>query len=122
MKKTVLCAGVVALALSGCAKPPSQIAANYVDPRYYRDRTCDELESEAVVLSNQAYAAVGQQQETADRDAALTGVGIIVAWPALLFLSRDSAGEATIANLRGRMNAIEQVAAEKNCTFVIQKI
>ena len=120
-KHAIACAAVCLL-VTACAKAPKDIAATYVDPAAYRNMGCDELQTEAIVLANQARMAVGQQQSKADMDATMVGVGLIVAWPALLFTSKDTAGEATIANLRGHMNAIELAAAQKQCKFVIQKV
>lgn len=116
-------AGLAAvILLAGCAKPPKDISASYIDAGAYRHMTCDQLHSEALTLANQASAAVGQQKSKADMDATMVGVGLIVAWPALLFTSRDTTGEATISSLRGHMNAVELAATGKKCAFTIEKI
>ncbi|MBU1174906.1 MAG: hypothetical protein KKH72_05840 [Alphaproteobacteria bacterium] len=122
MWKIAFACAVSCIVLTSCAKPPKDISASYVDPAAYRNMSCDQLQAEAIVLANQARMAVGQQQSKADMDATMVGVGIIVAWPALLFTSRDTTGEATIANLRGHMNAIELASSQKSCGFIIEKV
>ena len=120
MREFATLALACAIALSGCAKKPSQITPTYVDPAQYRTLDCDQLALSAQNISRQAAQSVGVQQKNADNDAAMVGVGIILFWPALFFTSRDAATETNLAYLRGSMLAIEQVNNEKKCGLTFQ--
>ena len=55
------------------------------------------------------------QSRKATNDAAITGVALIVFWPALLFMKGDGASANNVAELKGQMNAITSVNDAKDC-------
>jgi hypothetical protein len=105
-----LCATV-----SACATNPRDIAPSYVSTNGYSNMSCPQLRDEAEVVSARAAQATGAQEKNASNDAAMTGVGIILFWPALFFMKGDGAQAAEVSRLKGEMAAIQTVNRQKNC-------
>lgn len=106
---------------AGCARAPDKVLASYVSPVLYQSLTCDQLGQEAQRVSAAVATATGQQSEAATRDKVVTGVGIVVFWPALFFLKGDDATTAGLARLKGEMDAIEQTSIAKGCGIQFQR-
>lgn len=113
MKRLVTIAACAALA--GCATSPKDIAPSYVSPILYQNLSCDQLSQEALRVSNAAAVATGQQQNQANKDAAMMTVGMILFWPSLFMIGGDKGNAAEVARLKGEMQAIEQANIAKNC-------
>lgn len=105
----------VCAALAGCATSPKDIAPSYVSPILYQNLSCDQLSQEAVRVSNAAATATGQQQNQANKDAAMMTVGMILFWPSLFMIGGDKGNASEVARLKGEMQAIEQANIAKNC-------
>ena len=104
-----------ALILTACATPPKDIAPSYVSTGLYENLSCVQLRAEAEAVSARAAQAYGAQDKARSQDAAMTGVSLILFWPAAFFLKGDGATAAEVARLKGEMQAIEQVNRVKNC-------
>lgn len=115
MNKTIAVFAAGAVILAGCATPPKDIAPAYVSTGLYENLSCAQLRQEAEGVSARAVAAYGQQEKNRNQDAAMTGVGVILFWPALFFMKGDGADAAELARLKGEMEAIERVNRVKNC-------
>ena len=115
MNRTIVAVAVTALALSACATPPKDIAPTYVSTGLYENLSCAQLRLEAEAVSSRAAQAYGTQDRNRSQDAAMTGVSIILFWPAAFFLKGDGAAAAEVGRLKGEMQAIEQVNRVKNC-------
>lgn len=122
MNKIFAAAAVSAVVLSACATPPKDIAPTYVSTALYENLSCNQLRGEAEAVSARAAQAFGQQDKNRSQDAAMTGVTLILFWPAAFFLKGDGAAAADVARLKGEMAAIEQVNKRKNCGIVFQTI
>lgn len=111
----IVTALVAASLLAGCATPPKDIAPAYVSTGLYQNLSCDQLRQEAEGVSSRAAAAYGVQDKNRSQDAAMTGVGMVLFWPALFFMKGDGAAAADVARLKGEMQAIDQINRVKNC-------
>ncbi|HEV7344392.1 MAG TPA: hypothetical protein VGN60_01985 [Devosia sp.] len=114
IRQTVAALAVVS-ALAACATPPKDIAPAYVSTGLYENLSCAQLRREAEGVSARAAAAYGKQDKNRSSDAAMTGVAIVLFWPAAFFMKGDGADAAEVARLKGEMQAIEQVNRIKNC-------
>lgn len=114
-KSAALCVACAAVIFSGCARAPEDIGASYVSPVLYQSLSCEQLAQEAQRVSGVAAQASGVQQKNVTRDRVVTGVGIVVFWPALFWLKGDNETSYQIARLKGEMDAIEQTSIAKNC-------
>jgi hypothetical protein len=116
MKLKSLGGFVLAVTLTGCASSSSQIAPSYVSPIVYDNYNCNQLRQEAQRVASRAAVAAGVQDETATNDAIVTGVAIVLFWPAAFLVSGgNKANAAELARLRGHMDAIEQANIRKQC-------
>ena len=63
----------------------------------------------------------GTLDKDASNDAAQMGIGLILFWPALLFLEGgDGVQAAQYSQLKGEFEALEQVAIQKSCSIKVQ--
>jgi hypothetical protein len=109
---------VAPLLLAGCAQNAADVHAAYVSPVPYQAMTCDQLRGEAARVSAAATQATGAQNSKATNDAVATGVSLVLFWPALFFVHGDQGNAAELARLKGEMETIQQVNAEKSCGIV----
>jgi hypothetical protein len=65
-------------------------------------------------VSDHVRIVSGQQARDHTRDAVAMTVGIVVFWPALFFMSGKGHQEE-LAELKGRYDAIDHAAIQKNC-------
>jgi hypothetical protein len=112
---------VIAVALCACAKRADQVSASYVSPYQFDPLDCRQLADEAARVSARAAQAAGVQDQRATNDAVATGVAIVLFWPAAFLIGGGGQSEAELAQLRGQMEAIEQVAIRKRCNIVFQR-
>jgi hypothetical protein len=120
MRNAMLLAAVTAV-LIGCAKNADQVGATYISPILYENYTCPQLAEEAARVSSRATEAAGIQDKKATGDAIAMGVGLVVVWPALLFIKGNDENTQELARLRGQMDAIEQVSIRKRCSIQFQR-
>lgn len=106
---------ISAVFLSACATKSNDIPASYVSPMQYQSYNCAQISEEARRVSARASQVMGVQDANAGRDAAMTGVGIVLFWPALFFLKGDSETKTEVSRLKGEMEALEQASIQKKC-------
>jgi hypothetical protein len=109
---STIAAGVM---LGGCATASKDIATAYVSPMQYQPYDCDQLAAEAARIHSRVSALGGRLDQAAKNDAAITGVGVILFWPALFFLGGTKEQEAEYARLKGEYEAVQQAANAKKC-------
>lgn len=101
--------------LAACAQKSDEISATYVSPNEYSGYSCNQLRDEAARISSKASASMSKQDKAAENDGAAVAVGAILFWPALFLIKGDNATATEVAELKGRMEAIERVNAAKKC-------
>lgn len=104
------------VALAGCATSSKDIATNYVSPVQFQSYDCNQLQSEAVRIQSRVSQLGGRLDEAATNDKSITGVGMILFWPALFFLGGNKQQEAEYGRLKGEYDAIQQSAVDKKCS------
>jgi hypothetical protein len=106
----VACAAV----LSACASSPTRISSAYVSPTAYNNLTCDQIDTEIMAVDSRASDLYHRLKHRANGDSWKMGIGLLVAWPALLFLSGGNGPEATeYAQMKGQKDAL--IAARRTC-------
>lgn len=113
------------IALSGffavsCISSPQNIEAEYVDPAIYTSLSCEQLDEEQRRLALMLSDTSDYQRETRQDEQSAMWASILTGLP----IYEGSMGDVTpiIALLKGRLHAVEKVAASKNCTFEILNI
>lgn len=115
MNKTAISLVCALPLLAACASKSSNIQAAYVSPIQYQNYSCDQLLAEGRRVSSHAARVAGQQDKNRSSDAVMTGVAVVLFWPALFALEGDGQTAAELARLKGEMDAIEQASIQKNC-------
>lgn len=103
----------------GCATSSEKIAPAYVSPLQYQSYDCEQLTGESMRLSQRVTALQAQVDKAAANDKALTGVGVILFWPALFALGGNQQQEGEYGRMKGEYEAIQQAAVMKKCTGLI---
>ena len=118
MRKIILIA-VVSSMLFGCASNPDKIQATYVSPLTYKDYDCDQVATEMDHVSHRTTELYQQLKKTRNADDWQMGIGLVLFWPALLFLEGGDGPEATeYANLKGEYEALRENSVSKKCSIV----
>ncbi len=101
--------------VAACASKSADIAPSYVSPVQYQNYSCSQLAQEGQRVSEAAARVSGQQDKKRGSDQVLTGVAVVVFWPALFALEGDGQTAAELGRLKGEMEAIEKASNQKNC-------
>ncbi len=104
---------------SGCSKKSSDIPITYISPMQYQNYSCDQLIGESQRIQQRVGQIGGRLDEAAANDKMLTGVGVVLFWPALFALGGTKEQEAEYGRLKGEYEAVQQSAIAKNCTNFI---
>ena len=115
MKNGVAAVTAAAVLLAGCATSSKDIASAYVSPMQYQNYDCDQLAAESNRLTTRVQQLGGRLDEAANNDKVLTGVALLVFWPAAFALGGTKTQEAEYARLKGEADAIQQTAVVKKC-------
>lgn len=119
MQKTIAAVLVSTTLLGACSTASKDIAATYTSPMQYQGHDCEQLAVENQRLQSRIGQLAGRLDEAAANDKAITGVGMILFWPALFALGGTKAQEAEYARIKGEHDAIQQAALSKKCTGLI---
>jgi hypothetical protein len=115
MRWGILTAAALAAATGACASYSEKIPATYVSPILYENLNCRQIAEEASRVSRRAAEVAGVQDSQATKDSVVTGVAIVVFWPAAFFVGGDRASASELGRLKGEADALEQVSIKKNC-------
>lgn len=108
-------AALVAVSVAGCATSSKDVTASYVSPIQYQAYDCDQLTAEDQRLKARVSQMAGRLDEAASNDKAITGVGMILFWPALFALGGTKQQEAEYARIKGEHDALQQAYIMKKC-------
>jgi hypothetical protein len=114
MRWSILTAAALAAATGACASYSEKIPATYVSPVIYENLSCRQI-AEASRVPRRAAEVAGVQDSQATKDSVVTGVAIVVFWPAAFFVGGDRASASELGRLKGEADALEQVSIKKNC-------
>lgn len=106
---------------SGCAPKAERIQAAYVSPLTYQSYDCSQLVAEMQRVDGRLLEVSQQQNDMASRDTVVTTIGIILFFPALLFLIGEDHSEE-IARLKGEAESVEQAAVLGSCTDLLRRM
>ena len=105
-----------ALALSACATAPSKISAAYVSPMKYQSHDCGQIGAEQASIEQRTNTLYHSLKKRNNSDKWMMGVGLVVAWPALLFLKgNNGAQNAEYAQLKGDYEALRSTSISRKC-------
>ena len=115
MKQNILFAFIILPLLFGCASFPSDIDPYPHSAVQYETASCAEIKTDHNRLIKRIEKISGDMKNTAQNDIWQIGASIIF-WPFLLFLGdEDDFKKRELADLTGRINALEEAANLKEC-------
>jgi hypothetical protein len=118
MKKSIIFALVLSVMVAGCATSAKNVPSSYVPTTMYQSSDCAQLNAEAARIQAMLVENGGQLDKAADNDKIITGVALLVFWPAVFFLGNKTQ-EAEYGRLKGTYDAVNKVAIEKKCTGIL---
>lgn len=110
-----ICLLSAASLIAGCASSSKDIASASVSPLLYQHYTCDQLFLENARLQSKAVELGGRLDKAAENDKAITGVALILFWPAAFALGGNKGQEAEYSRIKGENDAIQQALVLRNC-------
>lgn len=113
--KYPLAALAVIAAAGGCAQRPAAIQATYVSSSTYANDSCEAIVAERNRIVTEVEALSGAQRKKAASDAVVTGVGVVLFWPALIGLAAGQDQAPQIASLKGNYEALTAAGHQKGC-------
>ncbi|MCW5861209.1 MAG: hypothetical protein KIS63_23125 [Caldilineales bacterium] len=119
----LLLAAAATCLLAACAPKAEKVKPSYVPSAMFQNMSCNEIAAEAINVSNRAHDAMGVERRHRHQDQAITAAGLVVFWPALFFTHGHNARSASeLAQLKGEIEALESVSAQKNCGIRFDKV
>ena len=116
MRSTLLVATFIVC--TGCASNPNKIDAAYVSPLTYARYNCDQIASEMNYVGQETTKLYQRLKSERTADNWQMAAGLLVFWPALLFLEGGDGPEAgRYSQLKGEFEALRQASIEKGCTI-----
>ena len=119
--RVVLCSLILSLFVVSCATQPENLSASYVSPLEYLEYDCSQLGQEMRRIGRRVAEVTGVQGSTATGDAVAVGVGLVIFWPALFFIS-SSDREEELMRLKGEAEAVEQAIIQKDCQVLMKQM
>jgi hypothetical protein len=116
MGKTRSGATALVLLLGACATQPNEIATASISTIPYEGYNCQQIALDVDRVQRRANELHATLKNKADGDGAQMAIGLILFWPALLFLEGGDGPEAQeYARLKGEGRALETVSIQKGC-------
>ena len=114
--KSLLVMLLICSYLAGCTTAGKDVAATYISPVQYSNYDCSQLRQELLRISGRVNQLTGRLDEAAQNDKVLTGVGLIIFWPALFALGGTKQQEAELSRLKGEYDALQVASTDKKCS------
>ena len=107
---------VTGIFLVSCASDPSDLGGQYVPASTYSNLTCDKIASSLRTKNNRLSNLYAKLDKKRSNDNIQTGVGMLIFWPALLFLEGGDGPEAAeYRRLKGEVEALGEASNNKDC-------
>jgi len=114
--KSTIAAFTAVVILSACASSPDKMQSSYVSPMKYTDFTCKQIGMESENTSRRIQVLYNTLKKESDTDNWQVGLGLLVFWPALIFVEGgDGAEAAEYSRLKGQFEALQTAAVTKSC-------
>lgn len=109
-------AAAAIVALSACASSPKKISATYVSPMKYQNYDCQQIGLEQANVESRTNVLYHSLKKRNTNDKVMMGVGLLVAWPALLFMKgNNGAQNVEYAQLKGDYEALRNASVARKC-------
>ena len=106
---------VTAALLAGCATRSVNVLPLPADPAEFAHWDCNRLDDERDRVQQRAADTAYAVDERVGNNILALGMGLMVFWPALAALRADGPEAADLALLKGRFEALQTAAAQRQC-------
>jgi len=106
---------IVATMLSACAPSSLQTSPRYISNLQYQHYSCDQIRSEMIRIGEEVASHSRQQNIAARDDAILMAIGLVVFWPALIYIPSNDNQTDELAQLMGEHDALQQTGRNLSC-------
>ena len=104
--------------VAACAKRPEAVMASYTSPDMFAGMDCQALAMEQAKFEEDVQITSRLQRKARRRDKISYSIGTLVAWPAYFFAIGNNRDEE-LARTKGKVKAIDTIAAEKDCWHIV---
>lgn len=101
--------------LAGCATRSANVKPLPADPADFMPWSCERIHDEIDLTQQRAAEVAWTVDDRAGQHVVALGVGLAVFWPALLAMRPDGADAEALARLKGRFEALQVAARQKQC-------
>jgi len=110
-----LAAGLLALALTGCATRAINVLPRPVDPTEFAAWGCDRIDDELDAVQQRAAEVAYDVDARVGNNVVALGIGATIFWPAMLAMQPDGPEADELARLKGRDEALRAASRAKGC-------
>ena len=108
----------MALLLS-CTSNPDNYTSVYVSPHKYKDYSCEAIALDMNGIGEKLGGSYNEAHSERNKDLAITAVGVVLFWPAFLFLDGDELDLSRFGQLKSEMEALTTAAELKSCNIKV---
>jgi hypothetical protein len=117
MKKQIISILLCGSIISACATSSANVTSSFVSPTEYASYDCSQIEAQMVAVSGHVREVAGAQDKKAQSDKVVMGVGLVLFWPALLFMA-SADHKAELSRLKGEYEALNTAGIQRKCNLV----
>ncbi len=118
MTKLKMSFGLIGLLIaSGCAESAKNVDAAYVSPNVYAGQSCNSLMTERNEIVRRVNNLTKQQNKAATDDAVITGIALVLFWPAAIALAATDDNSSELAVAKGNYDAITSKMQQQGCSL-----
>lgn len=108
---------IASISLAGCAQHSNKIEASYVSPNAFSGRSCSQLTNERNQIVHKVNQLSVDQNKSATNDAVLTGVALLVFWPAAIALAATKDNATAVSAAKGNYDAVTARMVSQGCNL-----
>jgi len=103
------------LVAAGCAQSAKNVEAAYVSPSAFSGRSCNSLMIERNEIVRNVNSLTEDQNKAATDDAVITGIALVLFWPAAIALAATKDKASALSVAKGNYDAITSTMEQKGC-------
>ena len=117
MKKIILLI-TLTIFIASCATSPDKLRTQYIPASTYSNLDCDQIAGSLRQKNSKLESLYTNLKSESQTDGTQMAVGMLLFWPALLFLEgSDSPDAAAYSRLKGEVEALNEISITKKCGY-----
>ena len=104
--------------IASCATSPDKLRTQYIPASTYSNLDCDQIAGSLRQKNSKLESLYANLKSESQTDGTQMAVGMLLFWPALLFLEgSDSPDAAAYSRLKGEVEALNEISITKKCGY-----